>query len=57
MTCRVADVLVGDGTESIVMTLWDRTSSTFKGMTTSGGDEPLDGRALITSRGRSSFEG
>jgi len=28
---------------------------TFKGTTASGDDKPLDGRALITSRGRSSF--
>ena len=37
MTYRVADALVGDETESMVMTLWDRTSSTFKSMTASGG--------------------
>jgi hypothetical protein len=46
MTRRVADALVGDETESMVMTLWDRTSSTFKGMTASGDEPPYTARRL-----------
>ena len=46
MTHRVADALAGDETESIVMTLWDRTSSTFKSMAASGDEPPYTARRL-----------